>query len=280
MQQSADGHVPVQRQKNGLFPFPRTRYGILPYYIDSHQILWGVIETDRVGPVIFTPAAGTQDLIAIKDEYSMTLELSKPVKDDIHASFLKPFVGQPLRDEVYQQVLNGLQANGYQLYFESPLATAIHEVYEEHGLDLRHDQSVMVKPIKQAYFKCTSADKGDTSLCLWMPQLRDIMAIQLKHTQKVEEKIRRNHGRVFYEKGSWVTLNELKARYESQKLKLQQDVYPPLIAQVMAQFQVNIKHIDIMETKLKPENGFFAKPRASLASSFFTEQSQLFNLFF
>jgi hypothetical protein len=283
MQQSVDGHVPVQRQKDGLFPFPRTRYGILPYCVDSRQILWGVIETDRVGPVIFTPAAGTQDLIAIKDEHSITLELSKPMKDyskHIHASFLTPFAGQLLRDEVYQQVLNGFQENGYQLYFESPMATAIHEAYEEHGLDLRHDQSVLVKPIEQALFKCTSADKGDASLCLWMPQVRDIMAIKLKHTQKVEEKIRRNHGRVFYEKGAWVTLNELKTRYEAEQFKLKQDVYPPLVVQIMSQFQVSIRHIDMMEAKFKPANGLFAKARTSEASSFLTEQSQLFNLFF
>jgi hypothetical protein len=282
MQQFIDGYIPVQRQVDGLFPFPRTRYGILPYHRAPHQILWGVVETNRLGPVIFTPAAGTQDLIAISEKHSMTLELSKPVKDyskHQHASFLKNFAGQALRDEVYQQVLNCLEANGYKLFFENPMQTAIHEAYEEHGLDLR----LMVKSIEQAFFKCTPAAKGQASLCLWMPQLQEITAIKLRHTQKVEEKIRRNHGRVFYEKGAWVTLNELKTRHEVEQSKVKQEVIPilkqGLVRQVLTQFQEDIQLIEMMEAKFKPSNSFFAKARASETASFLTQQSLLFNLF-
>ncbi len=58
------------------------RCGVLPYCLDKdNQIIWGCVESNRVGPVTIAPAAGIQDIFAIRDGQRFVLEVGKPFPD-------------------------------------------------------------------------------------------------------------------------------------------------------------------------------------------------------
>ncbi|WP_298626764.1 hypothetical protein [uncultured Legionella sp.] len=113
---------------------------------------------------------------------------------------------------------------GYQVFLENKLATAIHETFEENGIDLNtngRDQHLLVavydfvvQPVKA---KRGIATQKIYAALLSGDNLRDDASILLKNTLKVEEKITAFKGNNFYEKGIWCTLQELKQLFEIEK---------------------------------------------------------------
>ena len=231
------GHplIPLEKEVNGNYPFPRIRYGISPYYLnDLNEIVWGCIESNRVEPITFEPAAGTQDIIAIKGDQRLGLESGKPVPDNDKFSVLHEFKTQSFRDKVYQDAISCLVANGFSIYLESPLATAIHEAYEEHGIDLRknigRDNHLLKISLELAPYELIPPRIGVASpLCLWLPELKKPDGIVLSSINKIDTKMRRNFGREFYEKGVWITLEYFKTKLLQEKAKFSSlDTYTPV----------------------------------------------------
>ena len=184
--------IPLKKDDQGKYPYLRERYGVLPYYIDSEgQIFWGCVESNRVGPTVLAPAAGSQDIIAIKDTQRIVLESGKPLPDIPMTQSLE-LNGKRFRDEVYQQLIEHLFTQGFQVYFESPLATAIHETYEEHGLNLTqkgHDVNFLQSPLVTARELAIPRNQNIALLHLWVVELVNHHHVVLQHTEKVDEKI-------------------------------------------------------------------------------------------
>jgi len=259
------GHplIPLEKGIDGNYPFPRMRYGILPYYInDIGEIVWGCIESNRVEPITFEPAAGTQDIVAIKDDHRLVLESGKPFPDFGHEfSFLHKFTGQSFRDKIYQDIISCLVTNGFNVYLENPLATAIHEAYEEHGIDLRknigRDNHLLKISLELTQYEVAPAQIGVVSpLGLWLPELTKIDDIVLGSTNKIDTKMRRNFGRAFYEKGVWITLEYFKTKLIQEKTKFSLlDNYPPVkIELIIESFRAcarNMRFIERIEMSLE-----------------------------
>lgn len=280
------GHplIPLEKTLDGDYPFPRIRYGISPYYLnDLNEIVWGWIESNRVEPVTFEPAAGTQDIIAIKGDQRLVLELGKPIPNSNHEfSFLHHFTGQAFRDKVYQDALACLVTNGFSVYLESPLATAIHEAYDEHGIDLRknigRDNQLLQIPLELTQYELIPAQAGVASpLCLWLPELTKLGDIVLRHTNKIDTKMRRNFGREFYEKGTWLTLESFKIKLSEEKAKFSSlDIYTPVRVELITEaFRACDRNMQFLE---RAELSLLKKPhQAQLENTniIFSSQSEL-----
>jgi len=254
--------IPIEKKGDGRYVYPCVRYGMLPYYKNLiGEIVWGCIETNRFEPITIEPAAGKQDIIAIKNDQRLVLELGKPLPDKSRDfNFLKPFIGQIFRDEAaYQDIIACLITNGFNVYLENPLATAVHEVYEEHGIDLRKtigcDHYLLKVPLELLQFQLIPAQNGVAALGIWLPELASIEEINLRYTKKIDNKVRRNFGREFYEKGSWVTLVEFKTRFmqEKEKFSCLDDytlVKVELINWAFKAYEVNMQFLERTERSL------------------------------
>ncbi|GEM_PF-3705036 len=56
--------IEINYNENHQYYFPNTPCGILPFYINENKIVWGCVESNRVGPIVVAPPGGTQDIIA------------------------------------------------------------------------------------------------------------------------------------------------------------------------------------------------------------------------
>ncbi len=250
--------LPLEKSADGKYPFPRTRYGILPWYINEQgQILWGCIESNRIEPVTLAPAAGTQDIIAIKDGLRLVLEAGKPLPDLDIPGWTK---GERFRDDVYQATIERLVDRGFDVYLENPLATAIHEAYEEHGINVC-DRRLLTRQLESLLPMITPEHTDVAALCVWFPELdrTHIDSINLRYTEKIDTKMRRNSGRQFYEKGCWVTLADFRARYTGEKEKfssLALSGYAPvkitLINETFKAFDIYRQLLESIESSLLP----------------------------
>ncbi|MFI4918257.1 MAG: hypothetical protein ACHP65_01735 [Legionellales bacterium] len=249
--------IPLKKNAGGDYPFPRTRYGILPYHISRMgHIIWGCIESNRVGPITLAPAAGTQDVIAIKEERRLVLESGKPLPDLNIPGLIK---GQLFRDQAYQDSIECLIKNGFQVYLENPLTTAIHEAHEEHGIDLchavGHDRHLLTTSLELSPNILIPEHKGVAPLCVWFPELINYESILLRHTDKVDRKMRRNFGQKFYEQGCWVTLDAFKSKFNHEKEQFVSldgctSVKIELITEALSAFELNMQLIEKIHCSL------------------------------
>ena len=69
---------PMEKDSTGKYLFPNMPCGILPFYIVNNKIMWGCVESNRVGAIAVAPPAGTQDIIIFKGDESLTIEVAKP----------------------------------------------------------------------------------------------------------------------------------------------------------------------------------------------------------
>lgn len=273
--------IPLEKNADGLYPFPRMRCGILTFYRgDDGHLMWGCVESNRVGPITIAPPAGTQDLIVVKDDRCFTLELSKPFPD-LGYDFLKDFVGKAFREEIYQEIVPCLVAHGFKIYVEHPLATAMHETREEHGVDLRKEagrDNHLLKTLFELPPEAWPAKRGAASQCLWIAHLASGEGVTLNYTDKVERKMWRNLGRAFYERGCWGTLASFKEALAAEQLKFSSSdltsftaVQLELIREELAAYESNIAWLEGIEALIVAEleramiegkyPGFFAHPR-------------------
>jgi hypothetical protein len=246
--------IPLNKA-DGQYVFPRERYGILPYYITpSGQIVWGCVESNRIEPVTIAPAAGTQDIIAIKGKQRLVLELGKPLpalNDEFN--FLHPYIGAAFKDAAYQEIIECLITNGFHVYLENPLATAIHEACEEHGIDLHrpdgHDHHLLKSPLEPSQYYLIPAQPGVAALGVWLPELTSFDGVILRKTKKIDTKMRKNLGREFYENGVLVTLEGFKTKSRQEKEKFASlDCYPPVKAELITEtFRACDRHIQFLE---------------------------------
>ncbi len=224
---STSGYPLIKLEKNqqDQYIFPNTPCGILPFFINSeNKIVWGCIETNRVGISSTQPPAGTQDIIIIKDEERFSIEASKPFPD-LQKDFLKPYVGKNFSGQNYQDILSCLSTNGYEIYLENMLATAAHETYEENGTDLRINGGKNLNSLIEMYDippQAVKAKRGMTTQKIYAAHLSSDSNVELKYTDKIEEKIVINKGRSFYEKGIWCELESLKLSFNTQKINFAQ----------------------------------------------------------
>lgn len=188
------------------------RCGVLPFYVGkNNQIMWGCIESDRVGPVTVAPAAGIQDIIVMKGERCFRLEVGKPFPE-LELDFLKPFANTMFRDQAFQTIIDCLVDNQFEVYVENPLETALHETEEEHGVDLQPEgkhrhllHTLLELPIRELNGK-----QGASAQYTCIAFMGNCEDVELNYTNKIETKIRRNLNRKFYEKGCWGTLDSFK----------------------------------------------------------------------
>lgn len=268
-------YLPIRLEKgsNGLYPFPVMRCGVLTYYQMDHQIIWGCVKSNRVGPTTISPPAGIQDIIIMKDGYSFTLEVGKPLRD-LKYDFLNMFIGVLFRDQAYQDILNCLVANKFEIYVENPLVTAIHETREEHGVDLRKNEGrdyYLLNTLVQLPIQTLSGKRGASAQSFWVASLNNLDDIVLSYTTKIENKIRRNFGREFYEQGCWGTLPEFKnALLEERKLSSLMPQQTDLVTGVLEAYDETIELLERLELLIKAdfkktvfplgEYSFFPKP--------------------
>ncbi len=258
--------------EDGLYPVTITRYGILPYYKDHQgRMLWGCVQSNRVGPITFSAPAGTQDIIINDATHEYTLEVGKPLPD-LNLVYLQSYVGQYFRDDVYQTVLRLLEKHHFKILLENPFITALHETKEEHGLDIGpggQNEYLIASSMAELPFQPPLKDLGSSGLQLWLVQLKSLQGVETQFTQKTEQKIRRNAGRKFYEKGCWNTLAELEATWYRENKYLRTN--PPeeekqkLVYAALGAYQEVLKLLQ----KLQSPNTEVQFERPLLAYSFF-----------
>ena len=101
--------TPLKKNTDGVYPVYKERCGILPCYLnDGGQLVWGCVESNRVGPTLINFPAGARDIIAIKDGREIKLELGKPFSG-LDCDALAPFIGQLFRNEEYQTIAAALR---------------------------------------------------------------------------------------------------------------------------------------------------------------------------
>ncbi|MDF1646777.1 MAG: hypothetical protein P1U61_07365 [Legionellaceae bacterium] len=274
--------IPLEKNAENHYPFPRIRCGILPYYINSTgQIIWGCIESNRVEPITLSPAAGTQDIIALKSNQRLLLEAGKPLPE---LNIPGITAGEFFRGQVYQDTLNHLVHHGFKVYLENPLATAIHEAHEEHGIDLHQtsglDRHLLRTPLEHTK-PITTEDRPDVAaVCMWFPELKNIEGIQLRHTHKTDTKMRRNFGRKFYEQGCWVTLDDFKTKFNQERKKFSSfsadnytEVKLQLITEAFKAFRLNIQLLKRIELLLQVE--LYTRKQAQKSPTNITALSQV-----
>lgn len=253
--------IPLEKDQNGLYPFPSMRCGIVPYYFDGNQIIWGCVKSNRVGPTTFVPPAGTQDILLVKGDCHFSIEAGKPFPD-LGLDFLQQFVGLIFRDQIYQEIIDCLIENKFEVYTEAPLVTAIHEAREEHGVDLRMDEGrdyPLLTSLFELPVRPISLQQGATTEHFWLACLNNIDGIILNNTIKTEKKIRRNFGREFYEQGCWGTLAAFKKTVQEAKnfLSPTQPNTPQqidLVAGVLDAFEDSIKRLSNIELLIRAEH--------------------------
>ncbi|MDP3267803.1 MAG: hypothetical protein Q8M40_02015 [Legionella sp.] len=253
----------LEKDKNGLYPYPTMRCGVLPYYRQGNQIIWGCVKSNRVGPTTVAPPAGIQDILVIKEEQRFILEAGKPFTG-LEYDFLQKFIGKLLRDQTYQDIITCLIEHKFEIYVENPLVTAIHETREEHGVDLRksagRDYSLL-NTVVQLPVQSLSGKRGANTQSFWVASLSHTDGIVLSNTKKTENKIRRNFGREFYEQGCWGTLSEFKdALLEARKfssLPSQTSQNMDLITGVLEAYEETIELLESIELLIRAN---FKKP--------------------
>ena len=201
--------------------------GILPFFRNGNEKVWGCIETNRVGQLIVTtPPTGTQDLIAIQKKppgQRLVLQAGKSI--DADCDCLNTFKGQSLNTGVLQRVVDVSNDNGYEVFLENPLATAEHETFEEHGVDLRKkdgEHNELVVGSHNFGPMDVIAKRGLIKQQVYVAELSpQVAGIKLSCTDdKKEEKIAAFVNNIFYEKGVWGTLADFRAKLEQAKLDL------------------------------------------------------------
>jgi hypothetical protein len=207
--------TPLKKNADGVYPVYKERCGVLPCYLnDEGQIVWGCVESNRVGPTLINFPAGARDIIAIKDGRGVRLELGKPFSG-LGCEALAPFIGQLFRNEAYQTIVAALEDNGFRLFVENPLEAALHETQEEHGADVREhtgrDYHLLIRLLERPEQEII-AKKGSEEMHVWVAQLQSSEGVVLNRTDKVDRKIKRNFGREFYEQGCWGTLKDIKEK--------------------------------------------------------------------
>ncbi len=249
----------LEKDKDGLYPVPTMRCGVLPYYLNGNQIIWGCVKSDRVGPTTIAPPAGIQDILIVKNDRCFSLEVGKPLPQ-LDDDFLQEFVGKYFRDDVYQQIIARFIENEFEIYIQNPLVTAIQETYEEHGFDLRNDvgrDHNLLNTLSQLPIQNLSGECGASAQCYWIASLNSTEGIFLTHTKKIENKIRRNVGREFYEQGCWGTLDEFKcALLEERKYSLDSSIPSQkisLIKGVLEAYEENIKLLERIELLIRDD---------------------------
>jgi hypothetical protein len=215
--------TPLEKKSDGVYPMYKERCGVLPCYLnDAGQIVWGCVESNRVGPTLMSFPAGARDVIAIKDGHEIRLELGKPFPD-VSCEALTPFIGTLFRNEAYQAIATALEDNGFRLFIENALEAALHEAQEEHGADIKEhtgrDRALLIHLIEHAEQEII-AKKGSEIMHVWVALLQSSEGVVLNRTDKVDRKIKRNFGREFYEQGCWSTFDEFK-----DKLRLEQEKF-------------------------------------------------------
>lgn len=183
--------LPLEKNKGGLYPVPIMRCGVLPFYFDKdNQIIWGCVESNRVGPITITPPAGIQDIIIMKDEQCFNLEVGKPFPD-LKFNFLSAFTGKLFRDQTYQDIIACLIENKFNLYIENPLETALHETQEEHGVDLRNEgrDSHLLNTLLELSVQKLSGKQGATAQYTCIAFLKNSDDVVLNYTNKIEKRL-------------------------------------------------------------------------------------------
>lgn len=213
---------PIEKNEYGEYLFPAMPCGILPFYInEENKIVWGCVESDRIGIKVINPPAGTQDIIVVKENERFVFEVSKPFPD-YNKDFLNGFTGKTVAGQIYQDILSCFINNGYKMYLENTFATAARETQEEHGVDLRKTIGIHNNLLLNMFDfepQTVLAKRGTTTQKIYVAHLNKIAFedISLSYTEKEEEKIAINKGRHFYEKGIWCTLEELKSCFANEK---------------------------------------------------------------
>jgi len=243
---------PLLKDDSGNYRFPNMPCGILPFFKKDTEKVWGCIETNRVGLVVTTPPTGTQDLIAIHKSdpgQRLALEIGKPIPDT-GCACLESFKGQSLNERVFQQVVDVLKGNEYDVFLENPLATAEHETFEEHGVDLRRNvgkhNELVAKRFDFGPME-VKAKRGMITQQIYVAQLTGIEGVELSYQDKSEQKIAAFIGNKFYERGVWGTLPEFRAKLEQAKLDLSAAAARSLDAN---QFSVMQSEIGAFENRL------------------------------
>ncbi|MBA3662263.1 MAG: hypothetical protein H0W64_11065 [Gammaproteobacteria bacterium] len=213
--------IALHKDSTGKYPFPNMPCGVLPFYIEDNKIIWGCVESNRVGVIAVAPPAGTQDIIVFKDHRSFVFEVAKPFPMT-EFECLQAFTGKAFSGQTYQDIIETLQKNNFETYLENPIATAIHETREEHGTDLRKNVGKNVNLTHDLFEfepQTILAKRGTTTQKVIVAFLNSKEGIELKETNKVEEKIPVNKGRIFYERGAWKTLDAIKLNFIAEKEK-------------------------------------------------------------
>nr|WP_028387605.1 DUF2608 domain-containing protein [Legionella fairfieldensis] len=102
-----------------------------------------------------------------------------------------------------------------------------------------------------------SGKRGANTQSFWVASLRNLDGIVLSDTTKVENKIRRNFGREFYEQGCWGTLSEFKgALLEARKflsLSSQTSQQTELITGVSEAYEETIELLERIELLIRAD---------------------------
>jgi len=214
------------KNDKGLFHEPVGPCGILAFYDDPKKgIMWGCVKTNRGGVKALAPATGAQDILIFKKDKYYRLEHAKPfpknLAEEIDCKALYPFISKPFKNDkdnpkknYYQQILHCLEKNGFELYIESPLGAAVRETREEHGVDL-HKQKGRDNHLLQALFEFEPqrvlAKRGETLQTTYLAHLESPKGVKLKYETHEETKIPWDLGEEYYEKGTWVTLEDIRS---------------------------------------------------------------------
>lgn len=232
----------LEKNEQGQYFFPCTPCGILPFWINQeNKIVWGCVETNRTGIISTLPPTGSQDLIVIKDNERLAIELSKPLPD-LKKDFLEALTGKNSSGQIYQEIITRFIENGYQVYLETMLAAAVRETLEENGIDLQIENGKNLGLLISMFDfppQVVKAKRGMITQKIYAAYLSGNTGIELRYTDKIEEKILMNKDHSFYEKGIWCTLEYLKESFQDQKNNFSKD----------GKYEFNEEQIKLMESE-------------------------------
>lgn len=247
--------VPILPNEEGKYVPPTTRFGILPYYRQNDQIFWGVVRSNRLGFEAIGVPAGIQDVLVFKGELSFALEVGKPFPN-LNIIELDDFVGILFREDIYHQIISILEANQFSVFLEHPMVTAMYEAQEEHGIDLRKQGGRDVHLLNFLHAlpeQALSGRQGAHAQCLWVASLKNADGVALNRTDKIDQKIRRNLGRRFYEAGCWETLETIQNNLISIQNDISEHDQSSLIAGAISTYEETLKLLIGLEQQIRKD---------------------------
>lgn len=208
------------------------------------EIYYALVATNRVGIVVVTPPAGTQDVIVVKDNQKISIELGKDKNLEEALGKIGRNNESALKGSALEEyTIKAYQDAGYAVRLETSWEAAVRETREEQGVDL-NKLSIIGSPCgyslqlitkrslerseKEAgreLFSLTNirtlndvaqwvetqrAGLSKSDQAIFAVRVENFSGTVLNRADRIEQKIPGRKGASFYEAGVFLTLAQMR----------------------------------------------------------------------